>query len=504
MRKKYFILLALLALLIFQSNVYAWSGGIQAPSTGESGGPSSNELPQGNPIDLGTDSAGYSYTCNYRYSIDVTTNITLNTYNQKNELTNQTSITPTEKTLSGTAIGIEIFERKTIGWRVSDVKVTKTKETGTTYDCKSTGTYPDPECRGRLFGKVVPDCPYVHLYKWGVTSCGPGYTVIDTHGGKSEETLTSGEYYDDCKGKAEDAVKKIAANSMVPSYVVKLQNSNDMNATGTIDVYPNSCGLSDSNPSTCTYVYSVNKTCMNAKTGNVRYITNNSDKCLSDELEVANDSNHWHYFVPVTAKDDDIFFLSVSTAGKDSKQSANACKYVINNYSNYKELIIDSSEKQFTGEKSVDLSIASSGCYLSTVMNIPVTQKFYNLEKTSNKINGYGFFYRQIDITKPFNTEPSSNSLWYEWYNDKKSKNKNNEKYVPNFINSFDNESYTVSVINAKSIRDYNKSYFYTSWENMKLNGKSTFVDNFVTRKKTGDIYKLGCGPANKDWGGCK
>ena len=40
----------------------------------------------------------------------------------------------------------------------------------------------------------------------------------------------------------------------------------------------------------------------------------------------------------------------------------------------------------------------------------------------------------------------------------------------------------------------------------MREDGTSEFItkNDFVTRKNSGSTYKLGCGPGNTDWSGCK
>ena len=41
----------------------------------------------------------------------------------------------------------------------------------------------------------------------------------------------------------------------------------------------------------------------------------------------------------------------------------------------------------------------------------------------------------------------------------------------------------------------------------MEIDGTSQFITDKtynIERKETGNIYKLGCGPANSDWSGCK
>ena len=82
--------------------------------------------------------------------------------------------------------------------------------------------------------------------------------------------------------------------------------------------------------------------------------------------------------------------------------------------------------------------------------------------------------------------------------------NNTTKKY--NLSDSFKEKTYSIYNINANAIREYNhqERNFYTSWEDMKINGTSNFIDQYVTRHSNKDYYKLGCGPANSDWEECK
>lgn len=501
MKKKHsYILYILLVFFAYKNIIYSWSGTISVPDTGEGG------EPEGPPIVdvgiIGTDPWGARYSCKYEYDIKVSTSITINTYNKDNELTNEKSLTPDEKTLAGTAIWMQINENKTVTWDVPKVIVTKT--TDVTYRCKSKSKYCD--CDGysstnnSLFASIkglrpIIDCPCPH-YKYldYQQSCPNGYEIDYVYGG-SDIPVTDGEFYNKCQERAEYETSQKAKVAMTPSYIVKLQDSNDIDSKKTIDVLSNSCSSSGGKISICNYIYSVNKTCMNVKTAAVNYITNENGKCSEDEIEVKGPSDMWPYFVPLNTKNKDTFFISISAAGKNAKQSSGACKYVINNYSNYKELIIRTDSKQFTGDKSKDLSLASSGCYLSSVVNIPTIQKFYN--EQNDNLKGYSFYYRQIDISNPFPNGVEKDSYWNDWY---QSKNKH-----PELTESFNKVTYYTGIINADSVRNYNQAYKYTSWQDMNTSGLSNFITSSMridVDKKA--IYKLGCGPLNKDWSGCK
>ena len=70
----------------------------------------------------------------------------------------------------------------------------------------------------------------------------------------------------------------------------------------------------------------------------------------------------------------------------------------------------------------------------------------------------------------------------------------------PNIAKSYNKATYIAGDIKTKKIRDYNSKNSYASWENMKIDGTSKFIDNegIIERSSTpGNIYSLACGPAN-------
>ena len=109
--------------------------------------------------------------------------------------------------------------------------------------------------------------------------------------------------------------------------------------------------------------------------------------------------------------------------------------------------------------------------------------------------------------------------------------NKSNKKVNGTTVlaTSFNNPSYIANMTksNIDLVQKYNENNQYTQWvadsENgvklygMNSNGSSVFINKYnntifrdnssiysnVTVKKS-KYYKLGCGPANKDWSGCK
>ena len=147
----------------------------------------------------------------------------------------------------------------------------------------------------------------------------------------------------------------------------------------------------------------------------------------------------------------------------------------------------------------------ANGCYYSGVASFEVVQKFYN-ETSSNKLKGYGFFYRPIDVSNPFPNELTNSTYWGKegLYN-----SVNNTVTVDgtttDLDNSFSTVTYTALIKNPDSVRNYNKDNLYMSWENMNISGTSQFINNsgYIKRNGTQSFYRLGCGPANSTWIGC-
>ena len=499
MKKKY-LLYTILVFFAFYGNIFAISAGQpSSPTEGEGG--NNSTLPEVDLGKIGTDSSGNSYSCKYKYRITTGGTITINTYNKDNELTNPNSFTPTEETLAGTSIGMQIYETKTVTWNVPSITVAVTS--GATYDCQSNKKICNCNSgRSQLiasiknFRPIIKDencCDYDYLYNQNY--CPSGYTIVRIRNNSNTREITSGEYYDKCKKLAEDATQKKATMTLYPSYIVKLQNPNDVNSKETTNITSNACNTSGARVSSCTFTYDVAKTCINVKTAAIRYLTNTSSECSNEEIEVKKNDNHWSYFIPLNAKSKDDYFISITSSGKNTKYSGSACKNFINQNANYTDWIITSDEKKFTGNISKDLSLASAGCYLSSIVTIPVNQKFYSEEEDSLK--GYSFYYRPIDINNPFPNGVDDSSYWSNWY---KSKNKE-----PDIAKSFAKITYYTGNINTPSIREYNKAYKYTSWSDMNISGLSNFITDAMrinVNKK--EIYKLGCGPLNKDWSECK
>lgn len=250
------------------------------------------------------------------------------------------------------------------------------------------------------------------------------------------------------------------------------------------------------------FLYTVNNTCINLKTGEINY----NKKCDADTEQELKEDNFWYYFIPLNAKSNSDFYVKILT----TKFTAGHCIDIMEKYPNtYKDKIISINEKNgnytFEGKYERDKTRIQNdkGCYISRKINFNIEQKFYN-ETDDHKLKGYNFYYRPIDINNPFPNSIDNNSYWNGIYNKNENTVKITDKKTVDLDDSFKTPTYDVDVSNIKKIRDYNdnEKNSYTNWDNMYLNGKSMFIKEYYEGYKIGkeekDFYKLGCGPANE------
>ena len=139
------------------------------------------------------------------------------------------------------------------------------------------------------------------------------------------------------------------------------------------------------------------------------------------------------------------------------------------------------------------------------VSQIKTIQKFFAESSSggSTKFSGFAFFSRQID---PYNFSLKNTSSCNMW------RNKTDDDYIAQakdkLSESFDKVTYSTVVLNndiISDIRSYNKEKPYTSWDNIRLDGSSQYIDNndIIIRQSGTSYYKLGCGPLNKGRGVC-
>lgn len=279
-----------------------------------------------------------------------------------------------------------------------------------------------------------------------------------------------------------------------------------------------------------------NKVCMNLKTSEVSY----GNECVpGDEvIQIPNGTttdeywldlegnprevNYWHYFIPLNTKSNQEFYIKVIKNEGNTFPVGHCKDFIENNEEDYEQFIVpvfkdrngnqtigtfegdyDNFTEQINKENSNDWITlgeeTTAGCYISATVDFPITQKFYgesiNTDSTV-KLKGFNFYYRPIDINDPFPNRVEENGLWYSW-------NESTAK-IPDISKSFtDTPTYIASNINVHEIREYTKKNPYTSWANMNLNGTSSYIgtgNNFIIQRKNGgNIYQLGCGPANEN-----
>ena len=274
------------------------------------------------------------------------------------------------------------------------------------------------------------------------------------------------------------------------------------------------------------YDFMEEKVCINAKTSEVTY----GRECNENEIKVANgkvydedlgrEVTYWHYFIPLNTKSDDDFWLEVIKNEQNTFDKEECISVIKDKPDSYEYYITPLGENQtFKGDydevveksKSHDIKLLNktkdgeAACSLSIRVNLPISQEFYN--ETTNKegikkFKGFNFYYKPININNPFPNGLSNTSLWKEWYDTVKS----GQIATPNISKSFNEVTYIATNINAAKVRDYTKNNPYTSWKNISLGGRSSFIENenIVTRNEGVTFYKLGCGPYNLDWSECK
>ena len=512
------VILIFLLLLVYIKPCYA-SAGLNVPivSAGSSGSGGSNGPPSKTLTYGGDAGSSITYSCYFEYEIKASYGLTIDGFNQENKSIISGDITPKEKITAGTAIGISIIETKSISWQVTNTTLTKSqKETTTTYRCRVKNINCINSCPLTFIkGKCDNDCePYVwqEFNYWVNNTCKK--TGEET---KSVPLAPNADEKAVCESKAKEWVKsQVGGWVEIPTYEVRIKNSNYINPAEKeneeeivkiIDNPSKSC-WGGSTSKTCTFSYSPKTVCINLKTSKITYT--DAENCDSDSIQVKNENGHWHYFTPLDAKSTDDFYLSIVNSSQSELQSAEFCRAAIDYNSNYVDLIKDKNYKKLSGDKAKDKSIVSEGCLLGTDLKIPVTQKFYNEEQNNNNqiiFKGFNFYYRAIDINNPFPNGIATDSYWYEWGQSQKA----NQNPNPDLSESFANKTYITKNISASAVREYNEEHPYTSWDEMNINGSSSLINsnkiNNTLIERIGnnkDYYKLGCGPANKDWEECR
>lgn len=554
------IITFILILLMPISLVYAYDYTVPTVNTSEPGTPYYN--PNYDPYTHTTkempnaQDPEYKYFCNYKYYTYINRKVVIDIFDEQGRLLNPTRLVPQDLTfIAGTMIRLDINEETRAHWDIGDISVdrrtyrcfaynaTRSCKNGvycnTTINWDSKRVYSNSatsECETRT------SCSYWYTYNW---TNGKDYTKWYTCTHYEAELITEPEptaaHKGMCENKAKSDVQSIinGSKSKTSSYKVEYSNGNKIDDTSPAAIEDgkttanNNCQnitvSSLTSPSEglkqCTFSYNLGKTCMNMITAEVRYINSNSGEMCDTskgEIQITNKSSNikTNYFIPLDTKNSDKFKLLLDTGRSSEPLNKDQCSYIRNNYEDWQNLIVrDPVENtpvfynDFTkvGDK---YKYNKDHCYLKTSIIFPVEQKFYGQTEEYTALEGYGMYFRQIDISNPF-----PNGLKDNYYWNSKIYNKDNKKINNSIVlsTSFSNPTYTATLTkkNIDTIRQFNDNNTYTKWQSdygkangMNLNGSSNFIrtngDIFTTQQSSGkDYYKIGCGPANEGVNGC-
>lgn len=495
-----------------------------------------------------------TYTCKYNYNISSTNKVTINGYNMQNKkiIENSLNISDKNKIVAGTSIGLEIYEVKKISYSVSDIEVvytkvkTEKKETKCqaytcNYSCTARGSSPYTVQKSVSAGYACSkgnEKSTMTMHSCVNTTSSPTCSSYKTGWTDTNETITkrtytseSNNYVKDCLKHAVKVAKgKANATGTSATYSIKVPESNNINKTSITTIQGKVTKEEKFNVSknteqksgtrTVEYEYSTNP-CMNVITSEVRYVSDSKYCNKDNEILIANETidgrTHWHYFTPINTKSSDYITIELTknTNNSNNKKSNKECLYVLeknpidpldNNKTSYVDLIQKTNDEKlvgdYTGNKSSkDYKYFKNGgtCYLTSVIKIPINQKFYQEEQDNDgniKFTGFNFYYRPININNPFPNGFSENSYWKKWDED--------GRKDPNMAESYKITTYSAININTEAVRNYKntttngKQNTYSSWNNMTKDGKSNFISSqgIVIRHKTGDYYKIGEGPS--------
>lgn len=396
-KKTPIIIITAILLSIPINTIYAYTFDVKFAATGENknnGNNSNNEDPwingdkttknTGGNETPGATKTTETWQCRYKYNVSSTNNVTINGYDineNKNIINKSLKISNDDKITAGTSIGLEIYERKTVSYKVGDISVKYTKKVST-YTKTGGGYY-----KNRIFHCVLKKCwgrqKEYNTYEYNETKCnsvksrqnckkgeGYGYQYSDwvpatyewkqtsndtyyiTSKNYNNQNNTNQKKYDDCEKQAIRAAVKEANSRFGATYKLEIPNSNDTSKSNTEKVIKgaepagkitkfelNTELENDAKTATKTakYIYSTIP-CMNVITSEVNYVdtreecnnNNTNKKIIENGKAVENGVTHtyWHYFVPLNAKSNDEINVSlVKNAEKSLKSSQ--CQYVV-------------------------------------------------------------------------------------------------------------------------------------------------------------------------------
>ena len=375
MEKRRFIVgLAISTVFLGISNVEAFTYTAGYASTGESTPSTPREDIE---IGLGT-SGDITYTCKYNYSVGSSKTITIDGYDiNDNEIMKYSlNIGEDDRVLAGTSIGLNIYETKTVSWKVTKVEVTETKKKTTPiYKCTyktATTSLPRPN-PSRPFEPIpwaismtsiakaqtiANTCQKTEKYTTSSSTCpsaasycelvsGPTFSY-NRDDGTTAKTSTNETKIEECRQIAASAAISAANGSVYASYEIEMSDSNDINGTDAIKITnedanstreceDNNCSFSysagmEEDSKTIKFYYRKARACINVKTAEVTYKTGNDQCDTAVEKEIPNTtigSNiHWHYFIPLNAKSTDKIEVNMLKAYGGELTTAE-CLYVM-------------------------------------------------------------------------------------------------------------------------------------------------------------------------------
>lgn len=412
-------------------------------------------------------------------------------------------------TIAGTALIADLYEQRTVEWKV--IQTTTVVYEQTRPDCI---TYTEEICELELGHRNCYD--ETHNY------CAPlkSFSCQSVSTGCSNSSQLKNAQIDGYNL----AVQELAKYD--ETFFVVLDDPNNVNCPDGEDcnIYevkaiPTISKISSNNipnPVIKNYAYKLYGTCINVKTGKVKYLKEENQTCDEDEMSIESKynttDNSWIIFTPLNSKSSDK--LQIKFNAKRKTETKDCLKYYETykenyEYTNHIQPINGTFTKSIEDKKIIEID---KGCYETFVFETPITQKFYNEETTKDgeiKFKGFNFYYRQIDINNPFPNGIAEDSYWTELYDAVENviKTNNGEKNENiKLSDSFDTITYEAKNIDLQQIREYNeelsansidKENPYTSWSNMNPDGTSNFVKNNLTLINKTKTFKLGCGPQN-------
>lgn len=416
------------------------------------------------------------------------------------------------KTLAGTYIGLNVYEKK--GYtKTGSYDVTAKR---VNYDCEYEKTYTYTSCTECIENNKKTQCCTTHTSTVHTSSHPPsgsrecpaisGFNLVSGPTRNDIDIDPTSTMIADCRSRATPKHTYLTS-----SYKATYKDSNDIDEiNGTSATIEGSGSCDDGGPTysgsgasgtveitrDCEFKYNREKTCINIQTSEVRYIST-SESCDSDtEYTITMKDNYWKYFVPLNANSKNGFSFAMNP-NNNSVQSVGMCQNIVDNYDNYRDLIKPakgSFEANETKSQAKRRIAAANGCYYQSTITIPIEQKFYNELEDGITFNGFNFYYKVIDVDNPFPNTLPNYSIW-------KDLEKNNSANI-----EFGSITYEADIItsNIQKIRTYNQNNLYTNWLNMKNKGNtsiSEFVEKeqIVVRLQKNNSYKLGCGISNTD-----